>query len=104
MARPWAQRGLLALGLVGCLLLFADPAGAQCAMCRSALESSAEGRAISASLGRAILVLLAAPYLVVAAFATVLFRGRIARFLRQLVPGAARSSSSPNPGPPVSLL
>jgi hypothetical protein len=102
--KPRARRGLLALGLLGCLLLAADPAGSQCAMCRSALENSAEGRAISASLGRAILVLLAAPYLVVTAFASVLFRDRIVRFLRRLVPGGARSSAPTTPGPPAPLL
>jgi hypothetical protein len=43
------------------------PADAQCAMCRTALESSAEGRALIAKLNLGILFLLAAP-LAVAAF------------------------------------
>ena len=97
----WARRSLLALSLLGGLLVLAGPAHAQCAMCRSALESSPEGRAIAASLGRAILVLLAAPYLVVTAFVTVFFRDRIGRFLRQRVLGAPPPS---NPGPPAPLL
>jgi hypothetical protein len=70
---------LLALALLGAAALAVGlPAEAQCAMCRTALTGSAEGRAISASFNRAILVMLFAPYLVVGAMAAVLFRQPLA--------------------------
>jgi hypothetical protein len=53
------------LGLFGitltALLTFVPPVAAQCAMCRTALQSSAEGRAMAAKLNRGILLLLVAP-------------------------------------------
>jgi hypothetical protein len=58
------------------------PAAAQCAMCRSALSSSPEGVALQGPLNRAILVLLAAPYLVLGCFLALLWRERIAHRAR----------------------
>jgi hypothetical protein len=65
---------------------------------------SPEGRAMSQSLGRAILLLVAAPYLVVAAFATLLLRERIAPFLQRLGFKGLRSAAPPalgRPNPPL---
>ena len=75
----------LGLPLVLALLLLTsanDPAAAQCAMCRSTLTSSAEGAALQGPLNRAILLLLAAPYLVLGSFLLLVWRERIARRAR----------------------
>jgi hypothetical protein len=73
----WRLAPLLALALG--LASLSDPALAQCAMCRSALASSLEGAALQAPLNRAILVLLAAPYLVLGAFVLLVWRERLLR-------------------------
>lgn len=52
------------------------PAFAQCALCREALESSEEGRAMAGKLNRAILLLLTAPLGVAASVATAVIRSR----------------------------
>jgi hypothetical protein len=65
----------LALGFAS----LGNPALAQCAMCRSALASSLEGAALQGPLNRAILVLLAAPYLVLGAFVLLVWRERLLR-------------------------
>jgi hypothetical protein len=72
-----ALAGLGVLALVLCL-----PAQAQCVMCRSALTGSPEGRAMSASFNRAILLMFFAPYFVVGTLAAVLFRHPLAARLR----------------------
>jgi hypothetical protein len=64
---------------------------AQCAMCRTALESSEEGQAMAAKLNRGILILLGAPFGVALAVATAMRGSRRSR----LRPGAP-------PLPPVS--
>jgi hypothetical protein len=72
--------GLLAAGAP-------DPAGAQCAMCKTALTSSPEGRALSGQMNRAIIVMLFSPYIVAGTVAGVLFRrqitARVARLLQR---------------------
>ena len=78
MARPAVRRTVLAI--VGGLLLaacFAPGAAAQCAMCGTALTNSAEGRAMTPAFNRAILVMLAAPYALMAAAAGYLGRHRL---------------------------
>jgi hydrogenase/urease accessory protein HupE len=71
------------LGL-GLLLapLGSTPAVAQCSMCQSVVNGSAEGRAMGAELNQAILVMFGAPYLVFGAFVTVALRQRIRERLR----------------------
>jgi hypothetical protein len=77
-------RRLLVVGLIALpLLLGAAPAGAQCAMCQTALLNSAEGRGISQQFNYAILVMLFAPYVVFASVGLVLLRHRIAAAARQ---------------------
>jgi hypothetical protein len=76
-----------ALGLVlaaGLLALAAAPAGAQCVMCKTALAGSPEGRGIGAQFNQAILVMIAAPYLVVGGFLLGVYRGRLAHDARRL--------------------
>jgi hypothetical protein len=46
-----------------------------CAMCRAALESSAEGRAIATGLAHGILMLLVLPYGLFAVFGFFIYRG-----------------------------
>ena len=78
---------LAVLGLV--LLFWAAPAFAQCPMCKTALTQSAEGQRIASDFNRAILVMVAAPYLVFGTIAAFVFRSRIREWL-----AAARWSSS----------
>jgi hypothetical protein len=60
-------------------------------MCKTALTQSAEGQRVASDFNRAILVMLAAPYLVFAGIAGFLFRSRIREWL-----AAARSASAPS--------
>jgi hypothetical protein len=70
--------------------LSAVPAArAQCALCRAAVESSEEGRAMAVKLNRGILLLLGAPLGVGAAVGAALYRSR-----RQLEWGHGGKSSS----------
>jgi hypothetical protein len=71
------------------LLLWASPVAAQCPMCKTALTQSAEGQRIASDFNRAILVMVAAPYLIFATIAGYLFRSRIREWL-----AATRASSS----------
>ena len=49
---------------------------AQCALCRTAIESSEEGKAMAAKLNRGILILLGAPFGVALAVGTAMRRSR----------------------------
>lgn len=57
------------------LLVIVSPAGAQCAMCRAALESS-DAQAFIARLNLGILFLLAAPLIVVVSIAVAMAKSR----------------------------
>jgi hypothetical protein len=72
---------LLAFLLLGAAVA---PAAAQCAMCKTALSGSPEGRVMSGHLNNAILMMIAAPYLVAGTVAGVLFRRQIATRIGQL--------------------
>ena len=79
------------LALAGGLLLAACLVGraeAQCAMCGTALTNSAEGRAMTPAFNRAILVMLAAPYTLMAAAAAYLGRHRLRALAVRLRPAA----------------
>jgi len=82
MTPRWLRSGARLLALAALLAGAAAPARAQCAMCKATLESSEEGRRVSSELNRAILVMVAAPYLVFGTCASVLFRRRIGSFLK----------------------
>ena len=71
------RRLLSAAAFVAVLAICPRPAQAQCAMCKTALASSPEGRLRVDSFNRAILLLLAAPYVVAGTVAAVLFRERL---------------------------
>jgi len=79
------RRAALLAALLGGLAASATSARAQCSMCRASVESSPEARRVSGELNRAILVLFAAPYLVVGTCTTVLLRHRIGAFLRKRI-------------------
>ncbi len=48
--------------------------GQGCAMCRAALESSAEGRLVASSFAHGIILMLVLPYVLLALFAFALYR------------------------------
>ena len=56
------------------LLLCVPQVHAQCALCVTALENSAEGKGMAASFNRGILFLLAVPYAVFGTAGVVVFR------------------------------
>ena len=62
---------LLALAV---LIPFAAPAWAQCAMCRTALESSAEGKVLASSFAQGILLLLFLPYAIFGTISYAVYR------------------------------
>ena len=76
-----------ALLIAALLAVTAPPAAAQCAMCKTALTSSPEGRGLAGHLNHAILMMVFAPYAVAGTVAGVLFRrqiaARVARLLRR---------------------
>lgn len=67
---------LVGLAAAALLFFFVSRSDAQCAMCRTALESSAEGRALIAKLNLGILLLLAAPLSIAAAVAIAMAKSR----------------------------
>jgi hypothetical protein len=67
---------VLLLGIVWLVFLTADVAVAQCPMCKTALEKSAEGQQMASAFNDGILFLLSAPFLVVGAIALMLYRKR----------------------------
>lgn len=78
--RPW----LLAATVVALVLVW-EPAFAQCAMCRQALQSP-EGRQMIAAFRSGILLLLAAPFVVFGTVATLAVRSRRKRDRSQPAP------------------
>lgn len=72
-AVAWAVVGIVLAGLA--LLVFAlpEPAAAQCAMCRTALETP-EAQAWAAAFRKGILFLLVVPAVTVAVIGTAAFR------------------------------
>lgn len=75
------RAALFTLAVAGLAAFAAEPALAQCAMCKTVLEGSTEGRRIAANLNHAILLMFFAPYLVFASFVALVFRGRIRAWL-----------------------
>lgn len=65
------------LGAAG--LAWAPEVLAQCAMCQTALTGSPEGQLLAARFNKAILVMMAAPYLVAASFLAVALRRTLRR-------------------------
>ncbi len=86
---------VLALLLEVCL----SPAvQAQCAMCRTALQSSPEGQAMAAGFNQAILFLLAAPFLIVLVITTIIVRSQIRGVATELRAHSGASSMTSTHG------
>jgi hypothetical protein len=68
---------LLAAGLVLAAVIILEPSAfAQgCSMCRTALESSPEGKALAGSFARGILMIIVLPYALVGTFGFLIYRG-----------------------------
>ena len=69
----------IVLALLAILWLFAAArraSDAQCAMCRTALESSEQGQAIAEKFNKGILFLLGAPFSVAAGIGVAMLRSR----------------------------
>jgi hypothetical protein len=74
MDRDSCRRAAVAFAVVVLLMAFwAEPAAAQCAMCRRALQSP-EGQRMVAAFRSGILVLLAAPFSLVGVIAALVVR------------------------------
>jgi hypothetical protein len=58
----------------GLLMLISSQGWAQCAMCVTALQNSAEGKVIAESFGNGILFLLAIPYVIFGTIAYTIYR------------------------------
>ena len=56
------------------LLAFSVPSWAQCAMCRTALEASQEGRFLASSFAHGILLLLFIPYAIFGTISYAIYR------------------------------
>ncbi len=76
----------LLLAVAATLLLLPAGARAQCAMCKTSLTNSPQGRALAGSFNKAILVMMAAPYLVAGAFGVALYRRRLGEVIHRLLP------------------
>ena len=66
---------VLALLSILAICLFEVSAQAQCSMCRTALESSPEGKGMASSFARGILFLLGIPYVIFGTVGVVVYRG-----------------------------
>ena len=78
---------LRVLSSLAVMLFFRASLFAQgCAMCRAALESSAEGRFVARSFAHGILLMLVLPYALFAVFGIVIYRAYRKRKNRQQDP------------------
>jgi hypothetical protein len=69
------RRILTILLLAGVVLILDAPAFAQgCSMCRSALESSPEGKLLASSFAQGIVVMLVLPYALFGTFGYLVYR------------------------------
>jgi hypothetical protein len=59
---------------VAFIIFFQVPAWAQCAMCRTALESSPEGKVLASSFAHGILMMLFLPYIIFGTISYAVYR------------------------------
>jgi hypothetical protein len=78
------RAGFACIALAVGVLAVVPAVGAQCPMCRTALEASQEGQALAVKLNHGILVLLAAPFGVAALVGATLHRSRRRRRIAAL--------------------
>jgi hypothetical protein len=79
-----ARVTLVALVAGALALAAATPAAAQCAMCKAAIEGSTDGN-VGAQFNRAILVMMAGPYLIAGVFGLVFWREPLRDATRRLL-------------------
>jgi len=72
---------------------------AQCAMCKTALTNSPEGRDIGEQFNRAILLMIGAPYVVFGAVGAAIFRERLRAVWRRLRRPRMDPPADPRPRP-----
>jgi hypothetical protein len=77
LSGPGLRRAACLLLAAFGLVLLAVSSGAQCQMCKTALTNSPEGRQMVQSFNYAILMMVAAPYLVVGTVTAALLRRRL---------------------------
>ena len=78
MPKPHLRSRQALLAAAAAAMLAATPrVEAQCSMCKTVVTGSEEGRSLGGELNKAILVMVAAPYLVFGGFVAVLFRRRV---------------------------
>jgi hypothetical protein len=70
------MRNFLTIGLVVAAVLAFELSvfGQGCSMCRTALESSPEGKVLASSFAKGILMILALPYALVGLFGVAIYR------------------------------
>jgi len=69
------RRLLTGMSIVVVALLLEVPGFAQgCAMCRAALEQSAEGRFVASSFAHGIIMMLVLPYALLGIFGVIIYR------------------------------
>jgi hypothetical protein len=81
-----SRSAVAVLLLAAVALAAAAPAAAQCAMCKTVLSGSPEGRAMAGGLNRAILLMIAAPYVVFSIVLAIIFRGHLRAWLAMVAP------------------
>jgi hypothetical protein len=86
------RKAVLLAAALGLLALPALPAAAQCAMCKAVLEGAVEGQRVVRGLNHGILLMMAAPYVLVGGFVAVAFRSRLVAALGRLRLGRFRRS------------
>jgi len=72
-------------------------AAAQCAMCKTALTNSPEGRDLGEQFNRAILLMIGAPYAVFGVVGAALFRERLRAAWRRFRPRLSPAGPTPRP-------
>ena len=65
---------LPAILIIAAIFAFEASAWAQCSMCRTALESSAEGKFLAGSFAHGILLLLFLPYIIFGTISLAIYR------------------------------
>ena len=83
--------------MAGLSLAWPEAAAAQCAMCKTALTDSAEGRNIGEQFNSAILLLIGAPYVVFGTVGAALFRHRLGAAWRRFRGRVPAAESAPRP-------
>jgi hypothetical protein len=88
---PDGARAAFVAAAAALLLAGAPRAQAQCSMCKTVVTGSEEGRSLGRELNKAIVIMVAAPYLVFGGVVAALFRRRLAPVLPPALMRRARA-------------